>query len=334
MPASEFDLIAAINDCLPLRNERVRIPSGDDAAVVEPHGASAVSVDAVVDGVHFRLERYGPRAVGRKALAAALSDLAAMGATPGEAYVSLGAPPEMEDATLLGIADGLAEVATRESVVIGGGDLVSSPTLFLSVTAIGYESGSAELVSRAGAKPGDLIGVTGEIGGAAAALMLLEDGAPKPSIPPEVRERLLARQLDPRPRLDEGHALAEAGAAAMIDISDGLGADAGHLAHAGACRLEIEADKVPLATGVTEVAGGEGAALELAVAGGEDYELLAVIPEEAFVRATSAVREAGGELTEIGYVAEGQGVALKLPGGGEIEPRGFDQRRGSLSGSG
>ena len=116
MPASEFDLIAAINDCLPLRNERVRIPSGDDAAVVEPHGASAVSVDAVVDGVHFELDRFGPRAVGRKALAAALSDLAAMGATPGEAYISLGAPPGMEDSILLGIADGLAEVATRESV--------------------------------------------------------------------------------------------------------------------------------------------------------------------------------------------------------------------------
>jgi thiamine-monophosphate kinase len=334
MPASEFDLIAAINDRLPLRNERVRIPSGDDAAVVEPQGASAVSVDAVVDGVHFRLARYGPRAVGRKALASALSDLAAMGATPGEAYVSLGAPGEMEDATLLGIADGLAEVATRESVVIGGGDLVSSPTLFLSVTAVGYETGSAELVGRAGARPGHLIGVTGELGGAAAALMLLDDDERRPGIPLEVRERLLARQLDPRPRLDEGHALAEAGASAMIDISDGLGADAGHLARAGACRLEIEADRVPLAPGVTEVAGGEGAALELAVGGGEDYELLAAIPEEAFVRATSAVREAGGELTEIGYVTEGQGVALKLPGGGEIEPRGFDQRRGSLSGSG
>ncbi len=111
MPASEFDLIAAINDRLPLRSERMRIPSGDDAAVVEHHGSIAVSVDAVVDGVHFALDRFGPRAVGRKALAAGLSDLAAMGATPGEAYVSLGAPAEMEDSALLGIADGLAEVA-------------------------------------------------------------------------------------------------------------------------------------------------------------------------------------------------------------------------------
>ncbi len=334
MPASEFDLIAAINDCLPLRNERMRISSGDDAAVVEPLGASAVSVDAVVDGVHFRLESFGARAVGRKALAAALSDLAAMGATPGEAYVSLGAPPEMEDGVLLGIADGLAEVANRESVVIGGGDLVGSPTLFVSVTAIGYETGGGALVGRTGAKPGDLIAVTGELGGAAAALWLLEPGGPEAKISPEIRERLVARQLDPNPRLDEGHGLAEAGISAMIDISDGLGADAGHLASASACRIEIDVRKIPLAEGIAEVVGGKDAALELAASGGEDYELLAAIPEEAFVRATAAVRDAGGELTEIGYVTDGQGVALKLPDGRELEPRGFDQRRGSLSGSG
>jgi thiamine-monophosphate kinase len=334
MPASEFDLIAAINDCLPLRSERVRIPSGDDAAVVEPLAATAVSVDAVVDGVHFNLERFGPRAVGRKALAAALSDLAAMGATPGEAYVSLGAPSGMEDGALLGIADGLAEVAARESVTIGGGDLVSSPTLFVSVTAVGYETGDAELVTRAGAKPGDLIGVTGELGGAAAALELLEPSGAKAEISTTLREQLLSRQLDPRPRLDEGHALAETGAMAMIDISDGLGADASHVASASGCRIEIDLDKAPVAEGVAEVAGGEGAGLELAAGGGEDYELLAAIPVEDFARATAAVREAGGVLTEIGYVAEGQGVALRLPGGRKIQPSGFDQRRGSLSGSG
>jgi thiamine-monophosphate kinase len=334
MPASEFDLIAAINDRLPLRNERVRIPSGDDAAVVEPHGATAVSVDAVVDGVHFNLEAFGPRAVGRKALAAALSDLAAMGAAPGEAYVALGAPSEMEDGVLLGIADGLAEVAARESVAIGGGDLVSSPTLFVSVTAVGYETGDAELVTRAGAKPGDLIGVTGELGGAAAALQLLRGSDAKPAISPALREQLLARQLDPKPRLDEGHALAETGAMAMIDVSDGLGADASHVANASSCRIEIDLDRVPIAEGVAEVADSDGAALELAAGGGEDYELLAAIPIDDFVRAAAAVTDAGGVLTEIGYVAEGQGVALHLPGGGEIQPSGFDQRRGSRSGSG
>lgn len=331
MPASEFDLIAAINRRLPGDGERVRIPSGDDAAVIEAGTASAVSVDAVVEGVHFRLEDFGAAAVGRKALAAALSDLAAMGAEAGEAYVVVAAPAELEDEALLGIADGLAEVASRHGVAVAGGDLVSSPVLVVSVTAVGYEPEGARLVTRAGAKPGDLLAVTGSLGGAAAALALMDGGTG--SLSPELRRAMLARQLDPAPRLREGAALAAEGATAMIDVSDGLGADAGHLARSSGCRLEIDLDRIPLQDGLEEIAGG-GAALELAASGGEDYELLVALPPERMAVASEAVAAAGGELTEIGYVLEGQGVALKLPGGGELEPRGFDQRRGSLSGSG
>src|SRR5436190_13923632 len=105
MTASEFDLIAAINKRMPAPGPRVRVASGDDAAVVEPRAASAVTVDAIVDGVHFMLDAFGPEAVGRKALAAALSDLAAMGAAQGEAYVVVAAPDGMPDEDLLGIAD-------------------------------------------------------------------------------------------------------------------------------------------------------------------------------------------------------------------------------------
>jgi thiamine-monophosphate kinase len=332
MPASEFDLIAAINERLPGDGERVRIPSGDDAAVIEAGSASAVSVDAVVDGVHFRLEDFGAAAVGRKALAAGLSDLAAMGAQPGEAYVVVAAPAELEDDALLGIADGLAEVASRHGVTVAGGDLVSSPVLVVSVTAVGYEPEGARLVTRAGASPGDLLAVTGRLGGAAGALALLEDDAGPLS--PELTEDMLARQLDPTPRLREGVALAAQGATAMIDVSDGLGADAGHLARSSGCRLEIDVERIPLQEGLAEVTGGSGAAVELAAAGGEDYELLVALPPDRMAGAAEAVAAAEGELTEIGYVVEGQGVALKLPGGGEIKPRGFDQRRGSLSGSG
>ena len=332
MPAGEFDLIAAIKDRLPGEGERIRVGSGDDAAVVESGAASAVSVDAVVDGVHFRLDQFGAPAVGRKALAAGLSDLAAMGAQPGEAYVVVGAPAELEDDALLGIADGLAEVASRHDVTVAGGDLVSSPVLMVSVTAVGYEPRGSRLITRAGAGPGDLLAVTGRLGGAAGALALLEGKGG--SLGPELTDAMLARQLDPAPRLDEGVALGAEGATAMIDISDGLGADAGHVAHASGCRLEIELGRIPLQEGLEELAGGRGAALELAASGGEDYELLVALPPKRLADAREAVERNDTALTEIGYVSEGEGVALKLPGGGEIQPRGFDQRRGSLSGSG
>jgi thiamine-monophosphate kinase len=333
VPSSEFDLIAAIQERMPAPGPRVRVPSGDDAAVVEPRAASAVTVDAIVDGVHFVLDSFGPDAVGRKALAAALSDLAAMGAAQGEAYVVVAAPAEMSDEDLLGLADGLAEMAVREEVTVAGGDLVRSAVLVVSVTAIGYEPGGARFITRGGAKARDVVAVTGELGGAAAAVELMEAGERRGD-PADRGADLLERQLNPTPRLREGRALAKAGATAMIDISDGLGADAGHVASASDCRLEIDLERVPVAHGVAEVAGGDEAALEMAAAGGEDFELLVTVPREHFGTAAQAVADAGSRLTEIGYVTDGQGVTLRLPGGGELEPRGFDQRRGSLSGSG
>jgi thiamine-monophosphate kinase len=318
---------------MPAPGPRVRVPSGDDAAVVEPRAASATTVDAVVDGVHFMLDSFGPEAVGRKALAASLSDLAAMGASQGEAYVVVAAPGELSDEQLLGIADGIAETATREQVTIAGGDLVGSPVLVVSVTAVGYEPGGSRFVTRTGARPRDLVAVTGELGGAAAALRLMEMGERRGD-PADRGADILRRQLDPRPRLREGRALAKAGATSMIDVSDGLGADAGHLASAGGQRLEIDLERVPVAPGISEIAGGDRAALELAASGGEDFELLVTIPREHLSAAAEAVADAGSTLTEIGYVGDGQGVGLRLPGGGQLEPRGFDHRRGSLSGSG
>jgi thiamine-monophosphate kinase len=304
----------------------VKLASGDDAAVVEPRASSAITVDAIVDGVHFRLDQFGGRAAGRKALSAGLSDVAAMGAAQGEAYVVVGAPAELDDSVLLEIADGLAEVATRDSVSIAGGDLVSSPVLIISITAVGYQAGNAALVSRSGARPRDVLAVTGELGGAAAALRLLDGDQPRGTLSDDERDRLLARQLDPLPRLKEGRALAAAGARAMIDISDGLGADAGHVAEASGCRLEIDLGKVPLAPGTEAVAGDSAAALELAASGGEDYELLVSLPPERAEPAAAAVAEVGGRLTPIGYVTEGSGVSLRLPDGRELEPSGFDQR--------
>jgi thiamine-monophosphate kinase len=334
---SEFDLIAALVERLPPPGSGIRLGSGDDAAVVEPRaGASVTSVDAVVDGVHFRLGQFGPRAVGRKALAASLSDLAAMGAEPGEAYVALGVPDGTGDDVLMGLADGLAEVAGREGVSVVGGDVTRAPALSLAVTCVGYEPDGGRLVTRGGARPGDVVAITGELGGAAGGLRLLEQGLNEGSRGPELDsavEALAARQLDPQPRLAEGRALAAAGATAMIDISDGIGGDAGHVARASGVRIEIEAQRLPLAQGLIKLMGGSEAALPMVLSGGEDYELLVTLPAAALAQARDGLGESPG-ITEVGRVLEGERAAVLGLDGSELEAAGFDHMRGSPSGSG
>ena len=144
---SEFDLIAALVERLPPPGRGVRVGSGDDAAVTEPRAASVTSVDAVVDGVHFTLEQFGPRAVGRKALAAALSDLAAMGAEPGEAYVALGVPEAGGRPSSSASSPTGSRRSPREGVSVVGGDVTRAPALSLAVTCVGYEPAGGRLVT-------------------------------------------------------------------------------------------------------------------------------------------------------------------------------------------
>jgi thiamine-monophosphate kinase len=330
MRAGEFDLIARLRERLPVSSPRLRVGSGDDAAVTEPEAAAATTIDALVEGVHFTRPAFPLAAIGRKALAAGLSDLAAMGAEPGEAYVAVGAPESLVDDELIELADGIAEMAELGGTAVAGGDLTAAPVLVLCVTCVGYERPGTPLVTRAGARPGDLVVVTGELGGAAAGLKLLSGEAA--GIDDAARQALVDRQLDPRPRLAAGRALAAAGATAMIDISDGLGADAGHVAAASGHRLEIGLGQVPVAAGVAEVAGGEPEGLLLAAGGGEDYELLATIGAGNLPSAERSLRDAGYGLTEIGRVSEGNGAVLRDTDGRELESAGFDHRRGSLPG--
>lgn len=326
MSDGEFELIARLLERLPPPGPRVRIPSGDDAAVTEHDGPLVISVDALVEGVHFTLPQFPMKAVGRKALAAALSDLAAMGSEPLEAFVVLGVPDGSEGDGLLELADGMAEVAERDGVAVVGGDVTRAPALLMSVTAIGTEAADAPLVSRSGAEPGDVIAVTGELGGAACALaLLLEPGAQGPSA--ELRDEILARQLDPRPRLAAGRALAKAGAKAMIDVSDGLAADAGHLAGSSGVRLEIELERVPLAPGVEEISSSAGNARAAAAAGGEDYELLVALSPERVTDAAAAVEAAGTRLTTIGTAGSGEGVSVRDVDGRELDLPGYDHLR-------
>ena len=310
----EFELLARIRERLPAPAPRIRLGSGDDAAVTVPAGATATSVDALVDGVHFRRDLATPSQIGHKALATALSDLAAMGAVAGEAYVVLGIPADLGEDECIELLDGMLALAAKTGTDLVGGDLTRADSLFLAITVVGHAAGPDRLVSRCGARPGDLLVLTGEIGGAAA-------GLEQPDI-----EELRARQLEPTPRLAAGQALAESGATAMIDVSDGLGADAAHLAERSKVGLRIEAAEVPLAAAARELSEATGREPWQLLGGGEDYELLASIPSGRLKEAVQAVGEAEGiALTRIGEVVAGSGVEIRLPGGRLVEPEGFDQ---------
>jgi thiamine-monophosphate kinase len=306
----EFELIEAVRRRLPQAGSRVVLGSGDDAAIAVPGGATATSVDALVDGVHFRREWSSLAQVGHKALAVALSDLAAMGAEPGEAYVVLGVPRDLDEDGCLELLDGMAALAARTGTTLAGGDVTRAPVLTLAMTVVGHAAHAEDFVTRAGARPGDALVLSGELGGAAAGLRLLEAGGDRSSA-------LSGRQLQPEPRLAEGRMLAKGGATAMIDLSDGLGGDARHLAAASVVALRIDAAALPLASGVSD--------LEMAVSGGEDYELLAAIPLDRLDEATKAVEAAGTRLTPVGEVLAGEGVEIRLPGGGTLPATGFDQ---------
>jgi thiamine-monophosphate kinase len=331
----EFELLARIRERLPADGPRIRLGSGDDAAITVPGGATATSVDALVDGVHFRRDLATPAQIGHKALATALSDLAAMGAEPGEAYVVMGIPPDLDEEECIELLDGMVALATTTGASLAGGDLTRARQLFLAITAVGHAPDPDALVHRGGARPGDTLALTGAIGGAAAGLKLLEtadcafDHAIAWSKAQSATNRagdLRARQLEPTPRLGAGRALARAGATAMIDLSDGLGGDAGHIAERSGVALRIDAEAIPLAPGSRELLAAAGRDPWELLSAGEDYELLASIPAECLEDAVEQVRTAEGiALTRIGEVLAGSGVEIRLPDGRLLEPEGFDQ---------
>jgi thiamine-monophosphate kinase len=265
---------------------------GDDCAVLRADGVAAVSVDVMVDGTHFRLGQGRTAAdAGHRALAGALSDLAAMGAQAGEAFLSVVVPAALGDEDVLALHAGAEALAERCGVTIAGGDLVAGPALTIAVTVIGWAAEEARLIGRDGARDGDLVGVTGDLGAAAAGLAVLDGRAHGP----------VERHLRPLPRLAEGRALAAAGVHAMMDVSDGLALDARRLAQASGVTLELDTAALPVAPATAAVADALGLSpAELAATGGEDYELLFCAPPGAREAA-----EAAADVTWIGRATAG-----------------------------
>jgi thiamine-monophosphate kinase len=269
---------------------RVLRSLGDDAAVVRARGHAVTSVDMMVDGVHFRSVQLTGEEIGHRALAAALSDLAAMGAEAGEAYVALGLPGGAQPRALE-LASGMQALAIQHGVTIAGGDITRAPELTVSVTVVGWVDEPGEIVGRDGARVGDLVCVTGRLGAAGAFL--------------EGIEAARGAYARPQPRLDEGRALAAAGARAMIDISDGLASDAGHLGRTSGVRLELSLAALPVADVVAQLGVPPR---EFAAGAGDDYELCACIPPSARSVAEAAADRwaSGAGLTWVGQVTAGE----------------------------
>ena len=285
----EFELIEALASRLEAPAEGLGI--GDDAAAW-PTTAGALAVattDMLVEGIHFRLDWTSPRDLGWKALAVNLSDLAAMGARPGHALVSLALLPG-QVALVEELYEGMSELARLTGTLVVGGDVVRTPGPLVVNVALFGEADPDRLLRRDTAAPGDLLALTGPVGASAAGLALLAEGHPAPARP-EVAA-LLAAHHRPWPRLAAGRALAGLGLRCAIDVSDGVASEAWHLARSSGVAIELDVNRLPLAPAAVALLGEEKAR-HLALTGGEDYQLLFAVPESRLAEVQSALGDEG-----------------------------------------
>ncbi|HUP02125.1 MAG TPA: thiamine-phosphate kinase [Gemmatimonadota bacterium] len=315
-PRGEFGWIARLIAVLAESGAEGAAAIGDDAAIVqELAGPPTVwTIDTLVEGVHFRFDWLDPEAVGRRALAASLSDLAAMGAEPLGALVAAAGPAGVVGARIEGVYRGIAALAGAAGCPILGGDLARAEgPLHLTVTALGRCADGPPL-TRHGARVGDEVWVTGELGGPAAALALLGAEGTAPGVRAHAAYERLAR---PWPRNREIAWLrARAQIDAAIDLSDGLSGDARHVAVRSGVRIVLEAERLPLHPGAVDAARRRGEdPFEWALHGGDELEILLISPAGALGSHAEAFAETFNvPLTRIGTVGEGSGVDLVRAG--------------------
>jgi thiamine-monophosphate kinase len=315
----EFGLIDQIRARFP-QPAAPELGIGDDAALLSPTPGCQllVSTDLLAEGVHFD-QGFGPaRLLGRKSLAVNLSDIASMGAVPRWFFLSLAIPAGFPLATIEGFLDGLAEQAAEYGCILAGGDTCGSKSgLVISVTIMG-EQRPELILKRGGAQLDDQVWVSGTLGDSALGLQLLLEGTRLGG----AHDPLLLRHLDPTPRCDLGLRLAEAGLVhAMIDISDGLLADLGHICQQSGCGAEIMLSKLPLSAPFQAcVAGKPVMPWHLAVSGGEDYELCFTAPVCNHGAIQKISKTAGIPLTVVGKVTNSRQVHAILPDGTNFQP--------------
>jgi len=318
MDLTEEQLLEAIRRVLSGAGPEVRVGAGDDAAVLAPTaGELVITADALVENVHFRRGPTGARDLGYKAIVVSLSDIAAMGASPRSAVCTLTLSRDVEASWVMELFGGMREACDEYALWLVGGDLSRGGEIAISITVTG-EVAPGRAVLRTGARPGDRLVVTGELGGSAAGLRLTR----LRKMPTKEQREAILRHMRPTARVGEGGVLARYGATAMIDISDGLSLDLSRLLSASGVAARLELGSVPVANLAT---------LEDALGGGEDYELLATLPDPGTVdAAASELKEAlGVSLSEIGVVEEGHGAVSVGDDGTEqpLEPTGWDHFR-------
>ncbi len=292
----EFGLIAAFAARLP-RGGRTVVGIGDDAAVLAtPDGRVVATMDLMVEARHFRRDWSGPADIGAKAAARNLADVAAMGAVPVALLVGLAAPGDLAVAWAQDLVAGMAAECARTGATVVGGDVSSADTIMLAVAALGDLAGR-EPVTRAGARPGDRLAVAGVLGHSAAGQALLAAGLAEPAA-------LVAEHRRPRPPYQAGPEAAALGATSMIDISDGLVADAGHVAEASGVLIDIDTARLEPGDDLLAAAAqldAPGRPLAWMLTGGEDHALAATLPPGAVLPAHWRV---------IGQVRSGRGVMV------------------------